>query len=43
MGGDDGKPLLSGDGVSTMESIKRGRFADITQLGEDVRLDLVLS
>jgi len=43
MGGDDGKPLLSGDGVSTMESIKRGRFADVTQLGEDVRLDLVLS
>ena len=43
MGGDDGKPLLSGDGVATMESISRGRFANVTQLGEDVRLDLVLS
>ncbi|MDG2351203.1 MAG: bifunctional diaminohydroxyphosphoribosylaminopyrimidine deaminase/5-amino-6-(5-phosphoribosylamino)uracil reductase RibD [Acidimicrobiales bacterium] len=43
MGGDDGKPLLSGDGVATMESISRGKFANVTQLGEDVRLDLVLS
>jgi len=43
MGGDDGKPLLSGDGVATMESISRGRFANVTQLGGDVRLDLVLS
>ena len=43
MGGDDGKPLLSGDGVVTMESISRGKFANVTQLGEDVRLDLVLS
>ena len=43
MGGDDGKPLLSGDGVATMELISRGKFANVTQLGEDVRLDLVLS
>jgi hypothetical protein len=34
---------LSGDGVATMESISRGKFANVTQLGEDVRLDLVLS
>jgi len=43
MGGDDGKPLLSGAGIATMESISRGRFVNVTQLGEDVRLDLVLS
>ena len=43
MGGDDGKPLLSGAGIATMESIKRGKFVNVTQLGEDVRLDLVLS
>ena len=43
MGGDDGKPLLSGDGAATMELISRGKFANVTQLGEDVRLDLVLS
>ena len=43
MGGDDGKPLLSGDGVATMELISRGKFANVTQLGEDVRLDLLLS
>ena len=42
MGGDDGKPLLSGAGAASMESIKRGRFANVTQLGEDVRLDLLL-
>ena len=43
MGGDDGKPLLSGAGIATIDSIKRGKFVNITQLGEDVRLDLVLS
>ena len=42
MGGDDGKPLLSGAGAASMESIRRGRFANVTQLGEDVRLDLLL-
>ena len=42
MGGDDGKHLLSGAGAASMESIKRGRFANVTQLGEDVRLDLLL-
>ena len=43
MGGDDGKPLLSGAGIATIDSIKRGKFVNVTQLGEDVRLDLVLS
>jgi len=42
MGGDDGKPLLSGAGIANMKSIKRGKFANVIQLGEDVRLDLVL-
>ena len=42
MGGDDGRPLLSGAGAASMESIKRGRFANVTQLGDDVRLDLLL-
>ena len=42
MGGDDGKPLLSGAGAMTMNSVSRGKFVNVTQLGEDVRLDLVL-
>ncbi len=42
MGGDDGIPLFSGAGVMTMESVSRGKFVNVTQLGEDVRLDLVL-
>tara|TARA_B100001123_G_scaffold105033_3_gene121943 strand:+ start:1482 stop:2531 length:1050 start_codon:yes stop_codon:yes gene_type:complete len=42
MGGDDGIPLFSGAGAMTMESVSRGKFVNVTQLGEDVRLDLVL-
>ena len=42
MGGDDGKSLLSGPGAATMDSLRRGKFVNVTQLGEDVRLDLVL-
>lgn len=42
LGGDDGKALFSGTGAPTMEQIQRGRFTSITQLGNDVRIDLIL-
>ncbi len=42
LGGDDGKALFSGTGAPTMKQIQRGRFTSITQLGNDVRIDLIL-
>ena len=42
MGGDDGKSLLSGPGAATMDSLRQRKLVNVTQLGEDVRLDLVL-
>ena len=42
LGGDDGKALFTGSGAPTMEQIQRGRFTSITQLGNDVRVDLIL-
>ena len=38
MGGGDGQPAFSGDGAPTMADIARGRFVDVVQLGEDIRL-----
>jgi len=40
MGGDDGSPLLRGIGAPTMEQVRRGRFISVTQLGEDLRLEV---
>jgi diaminohydroxyphosphoribosylaminopyrimidine deaminase/5-amino-6-(5-phosphoribosylamino)uracil reductase len=41
-GGDDAKPMFAGSGAATMEALPRGRFVDIRQLGDDVRIDLAL-
>ena len=42
LGGDDGKSLFTGSGAPTMEQIQRGRFASIEQLGNDLRIDVIL-
>ena len=41
LGGGDGVPLLSGPAVVTMADMRRGRFASVTQLGEDLRIEVV--
>jgi diaminohydroxyphosphoribosylaminopyrimidine deaminase/5-amino-6-(5-phosphoribosylamino)uracil reductase len=41
MGGDDGTPMLRGPGAPSITEIWRGRLAQIRQLGEDVRIDVV--
>ena len=38
MGGDDGRKAFAGDGAPTMADIERGRFIDVTQLGDDIRI-----
>ena len=40
LGGDDGAPLLAGGGAGTMADAWRGRLADVTRLGDDVRLTI---
>ncbi|HUF33151.1 MAG TPA: bifunctional diaminohydroxyphosphoribosylaminopyrimidine deaminase/5-amino-6-(5-phosphoribosylamino)uracil reductase RibD [Acidimicrobiales bacterium] len=40
-GGDDGRSALAGAGAATMADVWEGRVAAVTQLGADVRLDLV--
>lgn len=40
MGGDDGRPLFAGPGVSTIDDIWRGRIVDVTSLGSDIRIEL---
>ena len=41
MGGDDGRPMFAGAGVSTMEALRRGRITSVRLLGPDVRIDLL--
>jgi diaminohydroxyphosphoribosylaminopyrimidine deaminase/5-amino-6-(5-phosphoribosylamino)uracil reductase len=41
-GGDDARPLFVGHGAPTIDALPRGRFAAVTRLGDDLRLDLVL-
>lgn len=41
LGGGDGVPLLSGEGVVTMSELRRGRFESVTRLGEDLRVEVV--
>ena len=41
MGGDDGRPLMAGAGAATMAEVWRGRIVGTTQLGADVRIDMV--
>ena len=38
MGGGNGRNAFAGDGAPTMADIQRGRFIDVTQLGEDIRI-----
>jgi len=40
MGGSDGAPLFSGPGAPTMADAWRGRFIEVTRLGDDIRLEL---
>lgn len=38
MGGDDGRSVFAGVGTPTMADIQRGRFIDVTALGDDIRI-----
>ena len=40
MGGDDGSPMLRGQGAPSMDRLWRGRFVSVTRLGEDLRLEV---
>ena len=42
-GGDDARGLFRGPGAPTIDALRRGRFASVSRLGADVRLDLVMS
>jgi diaminohydroxyphosphoribosylaminopyrimidine deaminase / 5-amino-6-(5-phosphoribosylamino)uracil reductase len=39
-GGDDARPLMSGQGAATIDDVWRGRLVAMARLGDDVRLDL---
>jgi diaminohydroxyphosphoribosylaminopyrimidine deaminase/5-amino-6-(5-phosphoribosylamino)uracil reductase len=41
MGGDDARGLFAGPGAATLADGWRGRIAAVTQLGDDLRVDLV--
>lgn len=41
MGGDDGRPMLSGSGTATMAELRRGRITSVRAIGPDVRIDLL--
>lgn len=41
-GGDDAKPMFSGTGAPTIETLSRGRFVSVRHVGADLRLDVVL-
>jgi diaminohydroxyphosphoribosylaminopyrimidine deaminase / 5-amino-6-(5-phosphoribosylamino)uracil reductase len=40
LGGDDGQPLFSGPGASSMGDVWRGAIDGVTRLGPDLRIDL---
>ena len=42
LGGEGGRPLLAGVGASTISELQRGKFLSVTQLGDDIRLDISL-
>ena len=42
-GGDDALGVFRGSGTPTIDALRRGRFASVSRLGDDVRLDLVVS
>jgi diaminohydroxyphosphoribosylaminopyrimidine deaminase/5-amino-6-(5-phosphoribosylamino)uracil reductase len=39
-GGDDAPGLFRGDGVPTIDVVRRGRFREIARLGDDLRIEL---
>jgi diaminohydroxyphosphoribosylaminopyrimidine deaminase/5-amino-6-(5-phosphoribosylamino)uracil reductase len=39
-GGDDARPLFTGEGAATIADVWRGAITDVTMLGGDVRIDL---
>lgn len=41
MGGDDGVPMFRGAGAASINEIWRAKIEQITQLGDDVRIDMV--
>ena len=40
LGGDDGRPVFSGPGASTLADAWRGRLVSIQRLGDDIRVEL---
>ena len=42
-GGDDALGLFRGPGAPTIGDVRRGRFASVSVVGADVRLDLVMA
>lgn len=42
-GGDDGPGLFAGPGAATIDAFRRGRFTALRRLGEDLRIDVVMS
>jgi len=40
LGGDDGRPLLSGPGATTIRDLWRGRLVSVVQLGGDLRVEI---
>ncbi len=42
MGGDDGAPLLRGEGAPSMDALKRGRLISVIQVGDDLRVEVAL-
>jgi diaminohydroxyphosphoribosylaminopyrimidine deaminase/5-amino-6-(5-phosphoribosylamino)uracil reductase len=41
-GGDDALGLFHGAGAPSIDALPRGRFTSVCQLGDDVRLDVVM-
>lgn len=41
-GGDDAKPMFTGSGAPSIDELRRGRFVGVQQLGDDLRIDVVL-
>ena len=39
LGGDDGRPVLAGEGAPTMADLRRGRFTRVDRLGDDLRIE----
>lgn len=40
-GGDDARPIMSGDGATTMDELWRGRILSAELIGDDVRIEFV--